>query len=279
MNRHLISRSCRSAVPLLVSMAMLLSCAWAPAAHAADAVKPFAAPAEVTADQRWQGDVLVSGTVKVAAGATLTIAPGTTIRFVDEAMLEVMGKIVAIGTPDSPITFTSAGRKEPSAWKEVSLESANGSEFAHCVFEYATWGIHTHFTHFLVKESRFTKNMGGIRYMSGFAEIRRNVFEDNTIGIRWRAGRGQIEENVITRNEFGLFVKEKGGNPAITRNDIFGNTGYNFRIGDFVDEDADARGNWWGPGNPADTIYDGRKETGLGKVNFEPFLNGPVRQR
>jgi hypothetical protein len=60
------------------------------------------------------------------------------------------------------------------------------------------------------------------------------------------------------------------------RNNIFANSGYNMRVGDANDEDVDARENWWGYGNPVDSIFDGRTEPDIGKVLYEPYLKEPV---
>ncbi|RNC69236.1 MAG: right-handed parallel beta-helix repeat-containing protein [Desulfuromonadales bacterium] len=227
-------------------------------------------------DMTWRGVIVVERPVTVLAGATLAIAPGTTVRFAREAGLAVKGRLLARGTAEGKIFFTSLEGKEASAWDEVLLEYATGSEISHCVFEHATWGIHSHFTNLSVTDSRFTRNYGGMRFRSGPVQIRRSTFADNAIGIRSYIGNAVIAENTITRNETGIFVREKGGGLAITRNTIAGNSGYGIRVGDFNNEDVDARSNWWGPGDPAAAIFDGRNEPGIGFVRYEPFLNGPV---
>jgi hypothetical protein len=38
---------------------------------------------------------------------------------------------------------------------------------------------------------------------------------------------------------------------------------------------ADAKENWWGGGNPVDTIFDEKNEPGIGKVLYEPFAQKP----
>ncbi|MEZ4241217.1 MAG: serine/threonine-protein kinase [Myxococcota bacterium] len=57
-------------------------------------------------------DYLVVGTVRVAEGATLTVAPGTTVRGDLDThgtlVVEPGARIVADGAPDAPITFTSS---------------------------------------------------------------------------------------------------------------------------------------------------------------------------
>ena len=80
----------------------------------------------ITADQRFHADTLyiLKGFVKVASGATLTIDPGT--RIVGDtltpgsALFVLRGaRIVANGTVDDPIVFTSArsdGHRAPGDW-------------------------------------------------------------------------------------------------------------------------------------------------------------------
>jgi hypothetical protein len=239
---------------------------------------PYAWPAAtVPADATWSGEVQVLSTVTVLPDAALTVAPGTTVSFDEGSGLHVRGTLLSRGQVNRRITFTALRKKEPAGWGEVLLEHANGSVIAHSVFEYATWGVHSHFTNLVLTDCRFRKNVGGMRFMSGPVEIRRCVFEENSIGIRNHRGKGMITENVITRNETGIFIREKGGSVAISRNNLAGNGNYNMRVGDSNDEDVDARQNWWGAGDPGTTIFDGRMEPGIGMVYYEPYLREPVR--
>jgi hypothetical protein len=230
----------------------------------------------VSADITWYGDIIVKNTTTVLKGATLTVKPKTKVEFAESSGLVIRGRIIAVGDHDGKITFTSLHKKGASAWEEILLDSANGSMIAHCEFEYATWGIHSHFTRLLVSDSRFRRNYGGMRFMSGPVEVKHSRFEDNYIGLRSYKGKALIAENVITGNEIGIFVREKGSGLTVTRNNIFANSGYNMRVGDANDEDVNARENWWGSGNPADAIYDGRTEPDIGKVLYEPYLREPV---
>lgn len=238
---------------------------------------PVAWPlATLPTDVVWRGIVTVEQPLTVLPGATLRIEPGTTVRFAPAAGLAVRGKLLATGTAVAKIVFTSAAVREPSAWDEILLEYATGSEIAHCVFEYATWGIHSHFTNLLVADSRFSHNYGGMRFRSGPVRIERSTFTGNTIGIRAYLGNAVITGNSITGNETGIFVREKGGGLTITGNDFAANSGHNIRVGDFNNEDVDARQNWWGGADPAATIFDGRTEPGIGIVRYEPVLTRPV---
>ena len=227
-------------------------------------------------DMTWRGVITVESPVTLLTGATLRIAPGTRVQFARGVGLAIKGKLLAKGTAAEKILFTSVERKEPSDWDEILLEYATGSEIAHCVFEYATWGIHSHFTNLAVTDSLFTRNYGGMRFRSGPARIEHSTFTDNTLGIRAYIGNAVITENTITGNETGIFVREKGGGLAISRNNLAGNSGYGIRVGDFNNEDVDARNNWWGEGDPGTMIFDARNEPGIGFVRYEPHLNGPV---
>jgi len=237
---------------------------------------PFVWPLPFVATEGvWRGVITVAAPVTVLPGAVLTVAPGTTVQFANGAGLEVKGKLIAVGNQKSRIVFTSVERKGASDWNEILLEYATGSAIAHCLIEYATWGIHSHFTDLSVTDSVLSHNYGGMRFRSGPVEIRRSIFRDNTIGIRSYIGNALIADNLITENETGIFVREKGGGLTVSGNTISGNSGYNMRIGDFNDEDVNARGNWWGEGDPGATIFDGRQEPGIGMVLYEPYLTKP----
>jgi hypothetical protein len=79
----------------------------------------------------------------VTAGATLTIAPGTTILMGEylnvTPLSDVQSPIVAIGTAEQPIVFTSAQENPaPGDWECIRIGSqAAASELEHVVIEYA----------------------------------------------------------------------------------------------------------------------------------------------
>lgn len=223
----------------------------------------------------WRGDIAVNKTITVETGGTLTLAPRTRAFFAERAGLSVHGRIIANGGRDGRILFSSTLKKAAS-WDEILLEHADGSSFSNCIIEYATWGLHSHFTRLSVKDSLFRHNTGGVRFRSGPVEIRGSLFTGNEVGIRDFRGNATIAENVITGNGTGIFVREKGGMISVRGNNIFANRDYNVRVGDFNDEDVDARDNWWGDGNPGATILDGREEPGIGIVKYEPYLRKPA---
>jgi parallel beta-helix repeat protein len=229
----------------------------------------------VPVDSTWDGYIKVAETVTVPSERTLVISPRTRVLFSKGAGLKVSGRILASGTRDGRILFTSLQDKKAGSWDEILLEHATGSTFTYCDINYATWGIHSHFTDLVVNYCTFTENYGGIRFRSGPIQIRHTVFEKNSIGIRAFRGNAVISNNNITGNETGIFVREKGSGLTIKNNNIVDNRDYGVRSGDFNDEDVNATENWWGAGNAADAIFDGRNESGTGVVRYAPVSTEP----
>lgn len=84
--------------------------------------------------------------VTVQEGAVLTIEPGATIQFGPDSYIDVAyGKLLAKGTEDEPIVFTSAN-KDPAAgdWPGIFFgdKTMNGSALDHVTVEYAGRDAH-----------------------------------------------------------------------------------------------------------------------------------------
>lgn len=85
---------------------------------------------DIDANTTWTSDknYLMSGTIRVRSGATLTIEPGTTI-YGEKASTGALvvsqgGKLIAEGTPDEPIVFTSelpSGQRAAGDWGGVVI--------------------------------------------------------------------------------------------------------------------------------------------------------------
>jgi hypothetical protein len=72
-------------------------------------VKRLDAGGPIETDTVWDADtVRVTDDVLVADGVTLTIPPGVRVEFQGYYALRVAGRLLAIGTPEAPIDFTSA---------------------------------------------------------------------------------------------------------------------------------------------------------------------------
>ena len=76
---------------------------------------------------------VVIGGVNVPDGETLTIEPGVEIRFNSSMQINVYGTLVADGTPDAHITFTSnLGSPSPGSWNYLYYTSADLG----CILDY-----------------------------------------------------------------------------------------------------------------------------------------------
>ncbi len=153
---------------------------------ASDGQPPAIRGGMLQGDETWSGKVLVNESVIVPPGVTLTIAPGTEIRFrhyrgykEDKVGLLVEGGTVkAIGTPDRQIWFTSdADDPINGDWGGISLVNSTDSRFDYVIVEYAEIGIEQFHSQADVSNSIIRwNNSEGL-----YAESSRATFTQNTI--------------------------------------------------------------------------------------------------
>jgi parallel beta-helix repeat protein len=247
----------------------------------------------VERDTEWRGDVRVDGIVHVRKNATLTIAPGTRVLFADRAFaageehegfvapgFKIEGRVVASGTEEAPILFSTAGGGlHPAAWDKLLFTFSTGSRFEWCTFEGARYAFHTHFSELAVSHCTFRDNEEGMRMGNSKILIEDSVFTRNEIrGINFRDCRNEIRRNLVYGNGDGIFLHSKDAASVIRENAIYDNRHFNLRLGDLHAEDFDAGGNWWGTrSEPAarEKVYDGGKLAGIGKARLAPMLALP----
>jgi len=111
---------------------------------------------------------IVTDTVVVFPGVTLTIEPGVVVKFDDDVRLEIrQASIIAQGTVADSITFTSnAASPTAGIWSEILLNDCPNITFNHCSFRYATTAIRSYNVSvngiLIVKNSNFNNNSYGI---------------------------------------------------------------------------------------------------------------------
>jgi len=99
----------------------------------------------ISTDTVWTADYtyVVTGNTLVEQNVTLTIEPGTTVKFSNGCYLRVDGNLQAQGLPDQMILFTSA-EPDPQVgdWGGIwiSERSAGENLLKHCIIEYASEG-------------------------------------------------------------------------------------------------------------------------------------------
>ena len=81
-------------------------------------------PVTLTTNTTWTSDktYIVNGNIAVTNGATLTIQPGTTIKFNGNYRLWIQGKLIADGTQAQPIVFKS---NTNGTWDQILFDDAS----------------------------------------------------------------------------------------------------------------------------------------------------------
>ena len=184
-------------------------------------------------NQTWGGTVIIDGVVQFSAEATLTILPGTTVMFtktdsdgdgIGENEVYIQGQIIADGTKEKPIVFTSAEEhKRPGDWGAVNIMVSAGkrNELSHCVIEYGYRGFHMHFSKASIHDSVMRNNYLGIQCQDSQLDVARCditgnkgaiVFKDSKLkisgcriadnywGVRFLYGEVEMKDNLITGN-------------------------------------------------------------------------------
>ncbi|MBU0618490.1 MAG: hypothetical protein KKI02_12300, partial [Planctomycetes bacterium] len=103
----------------------------------------------ISEDTVWDAEtVRVVGDVTVEDGVSLTIAPGVLVEFQDYYSLAVAGTLLAVGTPDCRILFTtdepqdfSVDQSHVGCWNGIWFDETPAtnapSRLAYCIIEYS----------------------------------------------------------------------------------------------------------------------------------------------
>ena len=179
---------------------------------------------------------IVSKDLIIYPDVTLTIEPEVEVRFGGDFSLTVKGRLVANGTEDKKITFTS-NRYEPEAgdWAALVFNGTGSSSLIYCVIEYATNGITIEDGTLNIQNSVVSFNSeNGISITNGNVEVMSNEIANNTESGIYIAGGNQVnvQNNNIRSNGDGVTLT---GNLTseinIRQNEIFlnGQSGIHFK--------------------------------------------------
>jgi hypothetical protein len=212
-------------------------------------------------DEIWSGEILIVNDLLIREGTTLTIQPGTVVRFEHyrgykepwrKLGMTVMGTLKAVGTPEKPIWFTSDAHDPINGdWRMLRFENAGDSSvIRYAVVEFAQQGINMWhssptISHTIVRWN----NWEGIYfesycrpileynliYENGYngvameqfnnATLRFNtVIRSGTNGIHVDASTATLEHNIVRENGAnGLSVDDHGTLVAVN-NTLVGNS-------------------------------------------------------
>lgn len=166
---------------------------------------------------------IVTDTVVVFPGVTLTIEPGVEVRFEDDMRLEVrQASLVAMGTVSDSITFTSnSPSPHPGSWGNIYLNNENGStssSFDYCNLHYADFAIYIfHYTCSAFPLPSVTINHSLLSYnkravfgdynQCTHINVHNSYFHDNVnYGIYANSQGGTITNSIFVRNSSGIII-------------------------------------------------------------------------
>lgn len=167
-------------------------------------------------DVTWRGEVLVSGVVTVAPQATLTVEPGTTVRFdgsaglsAGRALLLVHGRLVASGTREKPVLFTSRFAEPMRGdWQGiVMLGSEKRNLLENCRLEGAETGLDASFSTITLKSVFFDRCTTGARLLDTVVTATGGGASGCDLGMSLADSEADLRDPVFSGNRSGMVVE------------------------------------------------------------------------
>jgi parallel beta-helix repeat protein len=218
-------------LPLVLVATLLIISILAVAYRIPPAAKATYVERNITQNTDWtlvDSPFIVSNDVNVADAATLTIEPGVQVKFGGDFSITVNGIIIADGTSDRTILFTSNSlNATPGDWNTIRINSTQPSSLTHCTIEYASDGTTLEAGTLNLQNNIIRYNTNGTTIYGGTATIQNNHITNNTVNGISIAGGNQatVRNNLITQNENGITLTGNlTGNTDITQNNILQNT-------------------------------------------------------
>ncbi len=148
----------------------------------------------------------------VAEGASLTIRPGTIVKFPNDGYLDIQGTLDATGTADARIRFTGS-TEEPDWWKDILVRWKGNATFDYCDIWYG--GYLDHCNIYKVDTGTLTisnSTIGGSSYdgilignNTGTVTITNTTFDSNKdAGIYLSRSNATVTGCTFTKNVYGV---------------------------------------------------------------------------
>ncbi len=129
---------------------------------------------------------IITDTVIITAGVTLTVEAGVEVQAQPGTGLEVNGTLLAFGTPTQPITLTSTTETGPGDWEGISVESTGDISLNHTLVRYGMAGLNIQGTSnnlVQINNSTLNQNQTGISIDENALhrlQMKNLFFSDNT---------------------------------------------------------------------------------------------------
>lgn len=167
----------------------------------------------ITEDTTWRGEVAVEGWVRVAPQATLTLEPGTVVRFRRTAPggasapgLLVQGRLVVRGSIDTPVRFTSAnGTPLAGEWYGiVLLASEKKNIIEHCRVEGAVMGLNASYSTLTMNGASFNSCGTGVRLAESVVTFAGGEVSGCEVGMELDGSEIDLRDVLLNGNADGL---------------------------------------------------------------------------
>ncbi len=136
----------------------------------------------ITDNLTLQDNVFITDDVTVPARYTLTLLPGTVARFYDNTTLYINGTLIAEGTPENHIVFTS-NNASPASGDWGAIRFNDTSVDSDCIIkyadiEYSTYGVYCYRANPTIEYSTFSNNDYAIYLYYASPSIKNNRIQD-----------------------------------------------------------------------------------------------------
>ena len=142
----------------------------------------------LTADHEW----LVSSSVAIPKGVTVTIEPGTTIRFNENTGISCNGTLIADGTPEKPIIMTCS--ETGKYWNGI----ISNNVIRYCHISWMNWPFDYHNTS--IENCIVDYSTGYDMLSRSFKSIKNSNFYDNSSHDGYGGGRTDCLNSNIMNN-------------------------------------------------------------------------------
>jgi len=175
---------------------------------------------------------IIQADLEVIDDSTLTLDPGTEVRFDDYYQLVVeSGSAIRVeGSELNPVLITSNDSSPGmSSWKQIVVQGDQQSSFEYCTVEYGQYGI----------------------YVAGTNPspwIYHCTIRHCAVGIYIVSASPTVEMCDIRECYDAVWISGNSSNPGITYNDIFDNQGWNIYVMIYPEpaRTINCQYNWWG---------------------------------
>jgi len=189
----------------------------------------------ISSNTEWYGIYKFASNVTISSGATLTITPGSRVQFPDLTSgypsFSVYGNLVADGTSEAPILFTSSdpnpAKKDWYGIRVYSTINPNITVIDNCIIEYSYLGIYLSGASIDVTNNISQNNYYGLQVRSGAnPTVTSNEFISNTYGTYVYLGSGTYTNNLIKDNSSRGMYFSGTSTPRLISNTVDNNGSY-----------------------------------------------------